>query len=134
MNTQHFKLIGFVASTVCLVLLPVVGFGGDPYWRSVPGPGDTLSLPLCDPSPRQIGSNFLNNDIFPGTNYVQSEMSIAVRPDMPSIILAGANTLGPAIAPFHRQGTYWSLDGASVWSGNDMLRRPRSLDQTPPSG
>jgi len=58
--------------------------------------------------------------IHPTTNTTQSEMSIAVHPSNPNIILVGANTSDYPVTTIYGTGWYISADGGYTWRGSDI--------------
>ncbi|NWG28155.1 MAG: T9SS type A sorting domain-containing protein [Ignavibacteriaceae bacterium] len=55
----------------------------------------------------------------PGTNTTQSEMSIDVHPTNNNIVFGSANATNYPVTTLYGTGVYWSLDGATNWTGFD---------------
>ena len=121
MKVQHIKWIGLLTAAAWLVILPAVGFGEEYNWHSLSGPADTLSLPPCEPSCVILYPWTYDNVALLESYFVeQSEMSIAVNPNVDSILMAGANTVsGPVASRTFNQGTYWSFNESLSWTGNN---------------
>ena len=58
--------------------------------------------------------------IHPTTNTTQSEMSVAVNPLNPNIVLVSANTTNYPTNQIYGTGWYLSTDGGSTWIGSDI--------------
>ena len=60
-----------------------------------------------------------NFRVHPTSNSTQSELSVDVHPSNSNIVFASANATPWPVTTVWGTGVYWTLDGASSWSGAD---------------
>lgn len=56
----------------------------------------------------------------PASNRTQSEISVAIHPTNPNLMLVGANATDNPVTQVFGTGTYWSTNGGTTWTGNDL--------------
>jgi len=101
----------------------------DPF----PEPGSDIDVTYIQPTivMYPTARNSVDSRIFP-SEYNQSEMSIAISPVDPDKILVGANTfIQTNTGNNFYQGYYYSQDGGTNWSGDDVLPGINNLSADP---